>query len=178
MTMEARVVSLQGILRQTLCGNVDIGLQSPKCDLQIGVDLRSVPSWCALLSTCSCVFIRVFLQFAHTIALLEDNRGNARDCAHLHGVGVRLYMCVCGQVFCCVLFLLSTVLRQISDCFRWARQLQSVRWNVSNRHILGCGLVELVDCTVLAGIDFGSRSLLVCFVLLLLNKGNLRLHVK
>ena len=45
------------------------------------------------------MFIRVLLQFAHTIALIEDNRGNARDCAHLHGVGVRLYMCVCGQVF-------------------------------------------------------------------------------
>ena len=64
-----------------------------------GVDLRSVPSWCALLSTCSCVSIRVCIQFSRIIDLIEDNRGNARDCAHPHGGCVRSYMCVCGKVF-------------------------------------------------------------------------------
>ena len=99
MTMEARVVSLQGIHRQTWCGNVDIGLQRPKCDLQVAliyvvcqVDVLCFPHVLVCSSGC-------FLQFAHTIALIEDNRGNARDCAHPHGVCVRLYMCLCGKVF-------------------------------------------------------------------------------
>ena len=40
-----------------------------------------------------------------------------------------VYVRVRQGVFC-VLFLLSTVLRQISDCFKWARQLQSIEMYV------------------------------------------------
>ena len=35
---------------------------------------------------------QVFIQFVHINDLIEDNRGNARDCAHPHGV------CACGKV--------------------------------------------------------------------------------
>ena len=44
------------------------------------------------------------IQFAHIIDLIEDNGGNARHCAHPHGVSVRLYMCVCGKVFLAAYF--------------------------------------------------------------------------
>ena len=74
---------------------------------------------------------QVCIQFVHINDLIGDNRGNARDCAHPHGVCVRLYMCVCvRQGVFCVLFLLSTGLRQISDCFKWARQFHSVEMHV------------------------------------------------
>ena len=176
MTMEVRVVSLQGI-RQTWCGIVDIGPHSPKCDLQevliyvlCQVDMLCFPlvlvcpSWC------------LYSLLAHIIDLIEDNGGNAWDCAHLHGVWVRLYTCVCVQQSCvfCVLLLSPKGLRQISNCFKWARQL----------HILGCGqkrwigLVELVNCTVLAGIHFCARFCLGGFVLLPFDERSQLLHVK
>ena len=63
---------------------------------------------------------QVFIQFVHINDLIEDNRGNARDCAHPHGVCARAARCAL-----CLLLLL-TGFRQISDCFKWARKVQSV----------------------------------------------------
>ena len=71
------------------------------------------------------MFLRVHQGVAHIIDLIEDSRGNTRDCAHPLGVCAFVSMRVRHSVFC-VLFLLSTVLRQNPDCFKWGRQLQIV----------------------------------------------------
>ena len=64
MTMEVRVVSLQGIQRQTWSGII-----GKKC-LARGADLRSVPSAYASVSTCTCVSMKAFVQFAHIMDLI------------------------------------------------------------------------------------------------------------
>ena len=124
--MEARVVSFQGILRQPWCGNVDIGLQSPKCDLQEALIhvLCQVEMFAFRMLLCVC--IRVFIQFAHVIYLIEDNGCNARDCAHPHGVCVRLYMCVCCKVFLAFYFACQQSYAKSVTVSNWARQLQGV----------------------------------------------------
>ena len=49
----------------------------PEVRLARGVDLRSVPSAYASLSTCSCVSMRAFLKFTHTMDLIEHIGGEA-----------------------------------------------------------------------------------------------------
>ena len=73
----------------------DMGPQSLKCNLHevliyalCQVDMLCFPH----------VLVCVHQGVAHIIDSIEDNGGNARHCAHPHGVSVRLYMCVCGKV--------------------------------------------------------------------------------
>lgn len=103
--MEARVVSLQGLLRQTWCGNVDIGLQSPKCDLQEALLYVLCQVDVLFFHMFLCVH-QVFIQFAHIIDLIEE-------CASTWCMCAIVYVRVWKGVFC-VLFILSTVLRHIS----------------------------------------------------------------
>ena len=119
MTMEAHVVSNPGILRQTWCGNVDIGLQSPKCDLQEAL--------IHVLCQVDMFAFRMFLCVHQGVCTICSNnlldRGQrvqrTRLCASTWCVRVR-------QGVLCVLFLSLTGFRQISDCFKWARKVQSV----------------------------------------------------
>ena len=71
------------------------------------------------------MFLRVHQGVAHFIDLIEDSRGNKLDCAHPLGVCAFVSVSVRHSVFC-ILLLLSTVLRQNPDFFKWARQLQRV----------------------------------------------------
>ena len=129
MATEARVVSLQGILRQTWCANVAIGLQSPKWNLQKALiyllcqgDMFCFPL--VLVCPSGCYTIRSHHWF---------DRGQRRQrktlCASTWCECSFVYVRV-RQGVVCVLFFLSTVLRQISDCFKWARQFQSVEMYV------------------------------------------------
>ena len=157
------------ILCKPWCGNVDIGLQSPKYDLQE-----------ALIY----VLCRVdMFYFPHVLVCPSHHwfdRGQRRQrktlCASTWCECSFVYVRV-RQGVVCVLFFLSTVLRQISDCFKWARQFQSVEMYVIAKSRY-CGWVEPVNFTLLACIDFCLCYSLGSFVLLLLDKRNLLLHVE
>ena len=116
--MEARVVSLQVLLRQTCCGNIDIGLQSRKCDLQETLIYVLWQVYVFLMFLC---VHQVFIQFVHINDLIDDNIEATHETVRIHMVCARV-----RQGVFCVLFLLLTGFRQISDCFKWARKVQSV----------------------------------------------------
>ena len=122
MTMKVRVVSVQGILRQTWCANVAIGLQSPKWNLQKALiyllcqgDMFCFPL--VLVCPSGCYTIRSHHWF---------DRGQRRQrktlCASTWCECSFVYVRV-RQGVVCVLFFLWTV-------FKWARQFQSVEMYV------------------------------------------------
>ena len=86
-------------------------------------------SVCFAFHMFSCVHQGV-LQFAHIIDVIEESGGNAWDCAHLHGVCVRSYMSVRQSGVFYILFHFPKVLRHISNCFKWARQMQRIEMYV------------------------------------------------
>ena len=153
--MEVRVVSPQHILRQLVCEIVDVDPQSLNCDLQevLVWVLSEKDMFCfSLVLVCPWAWNQC-IHFAHIMHLMY-NRGNAWEC-----VCVYVSACVCVRVCvwqtdgCCIFSFLPQVFCQISNCFEWARQLQSMG-NVCSRNGLACGwkrgigLTELVNCTV------------------------------
>ena len=160
MTTEARVVSLQGILRQTWCANVAIGLQSPKWNLQKALiyllcqgDMFCFPL--VLVCPSGCYTIRSHHWF---------DRGQRRQrktlCAST--------WCECSFVYVRVrqgvvrlIFLVNSLTSNL-----WLFQMGSSiseRWNVCNRDIVDELNLWILPCWHVSTSARAIHKALLCF---------------